>query len=211
MARRATISRDEVVQGLQRTFRSAGYDGASLVLLSAETGLAKAGLYHHFPGGKQDMAAAVLENVGAWMKAHIFEPLRAAGEPRARLLAMTAALDGYYGGGHQACLLDLFSIGDACPHFQEQLRGGVQTWIDAVAMVLSDAGLPVPEAHRRAEDAVVRIEGALVVSRALGSSRPFARLMKRLSDELLAGSEPAPPIARMRRPSLPPRTTRRRR
>ena len=210
MARRATISRDGVIEGLQRTFRSVGYDGASLALLSAETGLAKAGLYHHFPGGKQEMAAAVFENVGVWMKAHVLEPLRAAGEPRARLLAMTAALDRYYGGGQQACLLDLFSTGGARTHFQARLRGGVQTWIDAIAIVLSDAGLRVPEAQLRAEDAVLSIEGALVVARALGDSRPFARLLKRLPDELLAGSESAPFIARKRRLSLSPRTTRRR-
>jgi AcrR family transcriptional regulator len=209
MARRATIPRDEVVQGLQRTFRSAGYDGASLALLSAETGLAKAGLYHHFPGGKREMAAAVFENVGVWMKAHVLEPLRAAGEPRARLLAMTAALDGYYGGGQQACLLDLFSTGGARPHFQAQLRGGVQTWIAAIATALADAGLRVPEAQLRAEDAVLRIEGALVVSRALGDSGPFARLLKRLPDELLARLEPAPPVARRDRPALPPRKARR--
>ena len=53
----ALASREVVLERLLATFRDQGYDGASLAELSAATGLGKSSLYHHFPGGKVDMAA----------------------------------------------------------------------------------------------------------------------------------------------------------
>jgi len=64
----ALMSRDEVVERLVGVFQRCGYDGASLSELSAATGLGRSSLYHHFPGGKEEMARAVIARVGAWMR-----------------------------------------------------------------------------------------------------------------------------------------------
>ena len=50
------LSKEEVLARLMATFRSDGYDGASLAELSQRTGLGKSSLYHYFPGGKAEMA-----------------------------------------------------------------------------------------------------------------------------------------------------------
>ena len=62
----AQASRDEVVDRLLTAFRRKGYDGASLADLSAATGLGRSSLYHYFPGGKEEMARAVLDRADAW-------------------------------------------------------------------------------------------------------------------------------------------------
>lgn len=186
MSRPATVPQEEILARLQRRFRASGYDGASLARLAEETGLAKAGLYHHFPGGKQDMAAAVLSAAGAWMEEHLFRPLRQPGAPAQRLAAMTAALDGYYAGGKEPCLLELFSSGEARQVFGEQVRRGLTRWIGSMASVLENAGADREAALALAEDALVRIQGALVISRGLQTQAPFSRLLQRLPEELLA-------------------------
>ncbi|WP_164094666.1 TetR family transcriptional regulator, partial [Serratia marcescens] len=45
---------------LGEVFREHGYEGASLAVIGARTGLGKGSLYHAFPGGKEEMASAVL-------------------------------------------------------------------------------------------------------------------------------------------------------
>ena len=57
------VSEEEVVQKLFQVFRLKGFDGASLSDLAEATGLKKASLYHRYPGGKQEMAAAVMDFV----------------------------------------------------------------------------------------------------------------------------------------------------
>jgi TetR/AcrR family transcriptional regulator, lmrAB and yxaGH operons repressor len=185
------LPKPEVVARLTAVFRRHGYDGATLSLLSEATGLGKASLYHHFPGGKEDMALAVLERVEAWVQAQIVQPLRGPGVPRERLGRMIKAIDELYAGGREGCLLNALSLGSARATFQERLRRAFKTWIGAIAAVLADAGLKAEEATRRAEDAVLRIEGALVVGAGLGSPAPFRRLIQALPDELLAGARPA--------------------
>lgn len=174
---------------MKQVFRASGYEGASLADLAANTGLAKAALYHYFPSGKEGMASAVLDDLRSWMVERVLQPLGRPGEPRAKLVAMTAALDELYAGGHEACLIGVFSVGEALANFQLRLQTAVHDLISAIAGVLRDAGHTPRVARDRAEDAVVRIQGALVVSRALHDSSVFIRLLRRLPDDLL---EPAP-------------------
>lgn len=54
------MSKEEVIAQLTKVFRQYGYEGATLARLSEATGLGKASLYHHFPKGKEEMAAVVL-------------------------------------------------------------------------------------------------------------------------------------------------------
>ena len=57
---RSRTSRADVIQALIDVFRRCGYDGATLSSISEATGLGRASLYHHFPGGKQEMAAVAI-------------------------------------------------------------------------------------------------------------------------------------------------------
>jgi AcrR family transcriptional regulator len=185
------MPKPEVVGRLTAVFRRHGYDGATLSLLSEATGLGKASLYHHFPGGKEDMALAVLDRAEAWLQGQIIEPLRRPGQPRERLARMAKAVDELYAGGREGCLLNALSLGSARASFQDRLRRAFKSWISAVAAVLGEAGIKGEEATRRAEEAVLRIEGALVVAAGLGSPAPFRRLVQSLPDDLLAGAKSA--------------------
>jgi AcrR family transcriptional regulator len=184
MARRAALSEAALADRLKPVFRANGYEGASLARLAAASGLAKAALYHRFPSGKEGMAMAVLAQVGSEMDELVLAPLRGPGPPGERLAAMIAGLRRFYANGREACLVEVLSTDGVPQALRSSLRDAVLDWIAALATVLIEAGLDPTEARRRGEDAVIRIQGALVLSRALQDGGPFERLMHDLSDEL---------------------------
>lgn len=188
----ALISREEVLDRLTRVFREVGYEAATLSRLSKATGLVKASLYHYFPGGKADMAAAVLARANAWVEAHVLTPLAGPGTPAKRLDAMAEALNRFYAGGRDGCLLGLLSQGETRDLFQDHVRGALTRWSDAVARVLEEAGLPSGLAGERGEDCVIQVQGALVVSRGLGTTKPFSRTLSELPARLLAPPSSSP-------------------
>jgi AcrR family transcriptional regulator len=180
------LSRGDAVARISDIFRDRGYDGASLSEISKATGLGKGSLYHYFPGGKDEMATAVLERVIGKMEGAVYTPLRASGAPPARLKAMLRALDAIYDGGRNACIFAVLTHGESRVKFQAELTRAFREWIDALRDVAVDAGIPRAEALRRAEDSVARIQGALTLAGALDDPAPFRRALKSIEREFLA-------------------------
>ena len=182
----ATLTRDEVIDRLMLAFRRHGYAEASLSELSKATGLGKSSLYHYFPNGKEDMMRAVLEWLASKLRAEVFEPLGGAGTPKRRLDRMIRSLDLFYKGGREACLLGNLVVGETRDRFHRPLAAIFEEWIEAVAATLREAGYSRVVARSRAADAVIRIEGALVLAGAFGDATLFERTLAQLGKELLA-------------------------
>ncbi len=168
-----------------KVIRRHGYDGSSLSVLSKATGLGKSSLYHYFPDGKDDMVRAVLEHLATQLETGVFAPLRADGPPAKRLAAMVQALDAFYRHGHESCVLAQLVLGSTRERFGARLRAIFDAWMDAIATVIIDAGIPGAVARQRAEDAVLRIEGALVLAGGLGDADVFVRTLRNLPGSLL--------------------------
>lgn len=92
----------------------------------------------------------------------------------------------FYAKGTLPCLTDLFTIGEAAGYFQQQFKQNIGNIVKLIAAVLEDAGFVPAEAVRRAEDGMVMLHGALVVSRAQGSTAVFTRVVRGIPDMLLA-------------------------
>lgn len=175
-------SRDDAVSNLFAVFRDHGYDGASLSALAQGTGLGRSSLYHHFPGGKEEMASAVLDRAAAFLAAAFAD---AAGTPPARLDAALDAFARLYAEGKNACVLGAFTHGEARMLFQRRLRDLFGTWIEGFAAIAEAAGLPAREARERAEDAVACLQGALVVAAGRADTACFRRAIARVRRDLL--------------------------
>jgi AcrR family transcriptional regulator len=181
----ARQGRDDVVAQIFTLIRERGFDGTSLADIGAATGLGKSSLYHYFPGGKDDMAAAVLDHAGRWMQTHALAALRAPGPPAKRLRAMLRTLDELYAGGTVACVLAALALGTGRERVRAGLAGAFTGWIDALRDLAIEAGISRAEARERAEDAVVRIEGALVLAVSLNDPAPFTRACRHIDRDLL--------------------------
>ncbi len=180
------LSRDEVLDRLLETFRARGYDGASLADLSAATGLGRSSLYHHFPGGKEEMAQEVLARMGRDLERDLMAPLRAPGAPAARLDAMIAVLDRFYDSGRKACLLERLCASVDRARFNRSLAATFMNWTEAIVTLCTDAGLAPAEARARAEGAVITVEGALVLAAGLGDPGVYTRALERVRAGVLA-------------------------
>lgn len=180
------LSKDEVLDRLLDTFRDRGYEGASLAELSAATGLMKSSLYHHFPGGKEDMAEQVLAHLDRQLATSLYEPLRSSRTPARKLGAMLHTIDAFYGSGRKACLLERLCASVDRTRFQRPLRRAFTAWMDAVEALCLEAGLSKAVARARAEDFVVRIEGALIVCAGTDDYGVFERTIRDLRASVLA-------------------------
>lgn len=180
------FEREEVLRALGEVFRAHGYEGASLTLITEATGLGKGSLYHLFPGGKEQMASEVLAEIDGWFELNIFAPLRAADDPARAIAAMIAGVEQYFQSGNRICLVGLVALGAARDRFAESVDSYFARWQDALAQVLRRSGLSRSQAQRRAEDALLTIQGALVLARARNDAGIFRRALSDLTKRLLA-------------------------
>lgn len=181
------MARETYLPALFRLFRHHGYDGVSLAKIAEATGLGKASLYHHFPGGKAEMVRETLAYSGRWMADNIVEPLRGDGDPLERLQGMCDRISALYEAGEQPCLLASLSLGGSRDMFHEAIKDRLQTLVDAIASVLVEAGLDSELAQQRGEDAVMAIQGSLILSRGLDDPAPFQRAIAQLPEKLWEG------------------------
>lgn len=179
------MPKETYIPCLLRLFRQYGYDGATLSKISEATGLGKASLYHHFPGGKDEMVESVLDYLEQWMEQNILQMLQSSGDPLARLQRMCDRLSEVYEGGNQPCLSAILLLGSARDVFHDRVQAVYQRWIAAIAHVLIESGMSKKLAQERGENGVIAIQGGLILAQGLANPAPFRRVMQQLPKELL--------------------------
>ncbi len=171
---------DEVIYvQLGEVFRAHGYAGASLSALSAAVGLQRASLYHRFPTGKHAMAQAVLDRVEIQLR-HALEPLASEPDVTRGVSEMCRRLALGYRDGRMSCVLDTMTLTGAPDDIKAHAGRLARAWIQAMADAAMRAGATERDASTRARAALVRIEGALVVARALDDPSVFEQTLAEL-------------------------------
>ena len=196
------VERAHVLRALGEVFRAHGYEGASLTLITEATGLGKGSLYHLFPGGKEQMAAEVLADIDGWFELNIYAPLREADDARARdrrddrgrrpvFSFRRSRLSGRPGGAR-------FGARHVCRGRRRLFCALAGRAGAAVAAIRIEQG----QAQRRAEDALLTIQGALVLARARNDAGIFRRALSDLTARLLAPRGVERVVPRMQVPML---------
>ena len=183
---RSVAERSDLLPLLAEVFREHGYEGASLALISKATGLGKGSLYHFFPGGKAEMARAVLVEIDGWFEANVFAPLRGAEDPAGAVAAMFGTVSDYFRSGRRVCLVGALSLSDARDLFAGALQDYFARWVEALAQALARAGHAPDAAGPLAEEIVGGIQGAVVLARALDRPEAFERILASLRARSLA-------------------------
>jgi AcrR family transcriptional regulator len=179
------MPKETYVPCLLQLFRQHGYDGATLSKISQETGLGKASLYHHFPGGKDEMVETVIDFLENWLAQNILQPLSSPGDARMRLRQMCDRLSELYEGGQEPCLFAILLLGSARNVFHARIQTLFQAWINAIAAVLIEAGMDEELARQQGEDAAIAVQGSLILSQSLNDSAPFRRVIQQLPEKLI--------------------------
>ena len=175
MAIRKT-DRDNVIDCALRLFREQGYHATSMADISEACGLLKGSIYHYFPG-KKELAAAALDRVIEDARERLFQPAAADGlAPEARLRRLADAVEGYFIGRTGGCVMGnlALEVGDTIPEFAERIRRYFAEWTDALTRLLGER-YGEARARELAEDAVARVQGAIMMMGINGDERPLRR------------------------------------
>ena len=181
---RIVAERADVLPVLGEVFREHGFEGASLSLIGERTGLGKGSLYHFFPGGKEEMAAAVLAEIDGWFETQVFQPLRA-GKDAGAVARMFDAVEDYFRSGRRVCLVGALALNESRDLFARQIKGYFARWNDALAAALVRAGRPRTEAKALAEEILAAIQGGLVLARAMNDPTLVTRALARAKARVL--------------------------
>jgi AcrR family transcriptional regulator len=176
----ATSSRDEIIDRLFALFQEHGFDGASLSDVSRATGLGKSSLYHHFPDGKLQMAQAVLERATTVIDGEIAGVANSSLSLKARIRKIVALLNQMYSGGRTLCVLGRLATSSARSDSLDGLRQAFEIWINAIALLAKESGMPARRAATFAEDWIARLQGALIMQAATGDTGAFERTLEAL-------------------------------
>lgn len=182
--------KSEIVDRLFAVFRDRGYAGCSLADLSEATGLGKSSLYHHFPGGKEQMAEVVLEQGKEFLQSALADVANAQEPLASRIARIVKAFDQMYDGGRNPCLLGKMAMADLGAAGRQLTQDVFELWTAAIASLARSSGMPAARARRFAEDWIARLQGSLILHAANGDRRPFARTMRALTE--LAGKQARP-------------------
>lgn len=179
MDRRRTDTRDRMIDAAVALYRERGVRGTGFSDVLEASGAARGAIYHHFPGGKDELAAAVVTKNGAdvtfffRMLLEQLPPGDAIGK-FARWYARELDRTGMtFGCPIAATVLELGLTSD---RVAEAGAAAFDAWRDVIRRALEAAGADREAADGLAVTTVAALEGALLLCRAHRSSRPLTEV-----------------------------------
>lgn len=181
-------TRARLLKSAAKLLRTQGYAATGLRDIVADSGVPKGSLYHHFPGGKQDLAAASVRHAGAYIHGALEQLADEAGDPvRAMALFCEFYIAQLRGSDFQkGCPLATVAL-EAAPHIEPVQIACAEAFDGIVAQFrtrLRDRGVTHDEADMLAEFTVAAIEGALLLAKAKKSTRPIEVVRDELAERL---------------------------
>jgi TetR/AcrR family transcriptional regulator, lmrAB and yxaGH operons repressor len=181
-------SRAALIDKAATLFRRQGYAATGLNQILDNAGVKAGSLYHHFPQGKQELAAAVVDSAGAGIE-QLLRRFLSAGRPVAdvvdRWIDLLAA--GLAGDQRDGCPIEPIATEsvNASPLVRAASARAFRGWCAAVEDRLAAEGWSADDAQTVAIAVISLIEGALILSRiagdptALNAAKPAARTLLR--------------------------------
>ncbi|OBG27066.1 TetR/AcrR family transcriptional regulator [Mycobacterium sp. 852002-51057_SCH5723018] len=179
-------SRAALIDSAATLFRRQGYAATGLNQILEEAGVRPGSLYHHFPLGKQQLAAAVVDSEGAGIE-QLLRRFLATGRPVADIIDRWVDLlaAGLAGDRRDGCPIEPIATESvhASPLVREASARAFNGWCAAVEDRLRSDGWQDNDAKAVALAVISLIEGALILSRiagaagALDAAKPAARTL----------------------------------
>jgi TetR/AcrR family transcriptional regulator, lmrAB and yxaGH operons repressor len=187
VGRMNSSSRASMICSAAALFGSRGLSATSFSDVLADSGAPRGSIYHHFPGGKKQLA----EDVISWTSEQVLGHLRAcpAGTPSGVLAwfidlwrQSVAASGGWSGCPVAGIAVDTGAAGDLI----DAARAAFSDWTALLAGQLQAAGVPAHRAGPIATVTLAAMEGALILCRAERSIQPLETTAQELMNLLSA-------------------------
>jgi TetR/AcrR family transcriptional regulator, lmrAB and yxaGH operons repressor len=169
-------SRDRMVRAAVDLFRERGYAATSLGDVLARSGAPRGSIYHHFPGGKAELAAEALRRYSAASVRFLTRAVEGGSAADVVRAFVGYAADGLARSGfQQGCpvagvALDLTQEDGA---LAAVVTEAFAAWRAVLRAALERDGATPAQARRLAALVVASVEGALLLARAERSTAPL--------------------------------------
>jgi TetR/AcrR family transcriptional repressor of lmrAB and yxaGH operons len=170
-------TRADLVQTMARLLRDQGYTATGRAQLLAESGVSNGSLYHHFPGGMEELAEAALEASGQ----AVAEALRCAlDEAPSAALGVARFLEIAQGpaAGEPCPGCPIAPTALESPIINPRLRAAASRcfdqWEGLIAARIRADGWPEDSVAETASAALALVEGALLLARVSGQASHLA-------------------------------------
>ena len=179
-------SRNRMIQSAALLFREHGYSGTGFRDVIEHSGAPRGSIYHHFPGGKEQLAADTVEWAAAVIERRI-ERAAQNGDPIAALGIFVDAWrevleDSNFRAG--CPIVAVAAEADAGSAATAAAAAAFTRWQELIARALLDAGVSRTDARRLATLVVAGIEGAILLCRARRDIRPLRDVHRALEATL---------------------------
>jgi TetR/AcrR family transcriptional repressor of lmrAB and yxaGH operons len=173
---------------MARLLADQGYTATGRAQVLAESGVSNGSLYHHFPGGMEELAEVALEESGQGVAGVLREALDGAPSTGAGVCRFLDMAEGPVGGNAcPGCPIAPTAL--ESPIVSPRLRAAAarcfDQWETLIAARLRDDGWPEGSVAEAASTALALIEGALLLTRVSGQVSHLANA-RRAALSLLA-------------------------
>lgn len=178
--------RDRMVAGAVRLLAQRGLQATSFSSVLAETSAPRGSIYHHFPGGKEELVTAAIEATQAHALRLIDQDMGASAiEVTQSFLAAWRALLTYtdFAAG---CALVAVTVAAETDGLRLRAAEAFRAWQEKLASALQAGGLDAATAAPTATLLLAATEGAVVICRAEHDMGPFEVVAAQLIEHVRA-------------------------
>jgi TetR/AcrR family transcriptional regulator, lmrAB and yxaGH operons repressor len=165
-------TRDRLIAAMLNALRRTGFYGVGLSALLSEAGAPKGVMYHHFPGGKSELAIAAIDLVVNQISGGLQKLMQRHADPADALQAwMASAQKLLVGSGYQQGCPLASMASESTPEdtaIREALAKGFARIRQQLSLALESAGVAPERSANLAALIVSAYEGALIQARVAG-------------------------------------------
>ena len=171
-------TRDRLVRSTSRLLRTQGYAATGLNQVMVEADAPKGSMYFHFPGGKEQLAAAAVDLFAARASARLDRHLEENATVRDAVVAIFDAYVEHLDRTEyrEGCAVASVALDAASSHeaLAEATGRALRSWTDRLATALEAEGRSPADAHGLATLVIAAIEGTVVMAKGEQSTEPIA-------------------------------------
>lgn len=176
--------RDRMVASAGKLLARRGLQSTSFSEVLEDSGAPRGSVYHHFPGGKDQMIRSALDAAGDRAIELLDRKVGASAEEIATWFLhiwREVLIRGKFEAG---CAVLAVAVAADSPELLDQTARVFRTWRRRLAELLEQGGLQAADAARFAAVLVASSEGAVVLARAEQSLEPFDLVAEQLIDQV---------------------------
>lgn len=171
----AKDTKQRMVETAAGLLQAGGQSAAAFTEVLAASGAARGAIYHHFPGGKTELARDAVEWTGRRVRAEL--AAIEASDPDAVVAGFLICVRPVVARATAGMSCAVAAVTVESAQLQQILtdavRNAFESWIDELEAQLCGAGASQPAARRTAMLMITFLEGTQILCRALGDMTPF--------------------------------------